>query len=57
MSLGGVLLWAKCIQAMDEFVSRKDGSLLELVISIPTKALDPFHRIKKKMGPVLNLEG
>lgn len=31
--------------------------MLELVIPIPRKALDPFHRIKKKMGPVLNLEG
>lgn len=41
---------------MDWFVSGNDGSTFELAIHVPVTASDPFLRIKKKMGPLLNLE-
>lgn len=55
MSPGGVLFWAKCVQDMDDFISSKRRSMLELAALVPVKAPDPFLRIKKKLGP-FNLE-
>lgn len=38
------------------FVSDKDESKLALAMPIPIKARNPFLRIRKKMGPNLDLE-
>lgn len=37
MSIGGVPFQAKCVQAMDEFVSGKDGSTLKVATLMPGK--------------------
>lgn len=42
---------------MDGFVSGNVGSVLKLGTPVPVKVNDPFLLVKKKMGPVLNLDG
>lgn len=42
------MLWAECAQAMNKFISRKYGTLLEVMTPVVAKASDPFLRIKKK---------
>lgn len=56
MSQWGVLFWVKCIWVLEGFALDKETSSLEPAMPIPIKARDPFLRIRKKIGPMLNLE-
>lgn len=41
---------------MDGFVLEKDESSLELAMLVQVKAKDAFLTIRKKIGPILNLQ-
>lgn len=56
MSPGGNLLWANYLRAMDGFILGKDEFVPESITPMPMKGEGPFLSIKKKIGPVLNME-
>lgn len=55
MSPGKVLLWQKCIEVVDIFVEDKE-SFLWRSRPAPIKVKNPFLRIRKDIGPMVNFE-
>lgn len=52
----GVLFWAKCTEVLDGSISNNDGPTMELPAPVLVKDMDPFLRVKKKVGPIFSLE-
>lgn len=56
MSAEGILFREKCIKILDVFVLDKKESLMDQAEPFVIKTGDPFLRIKKKIGPLMNIE-
>lgn len=56
-NLGGVLFWEKCVGGLNVFMGENEESSLGIVEPTPTKAMDNFLRIRKKIDPMVKPQG